>query len=64
MRFAIPFGFALLAAAFVALFTGGGNFLVDAAMDIVTNSLTKSAFAFVAIIGIMVVVSAAAANDN
>lgn len=64
MRFAIPFVFTLLAAVFVALFTGGGNFLVDAVMDIATSSMTKSVFAFMAILAIMVAVSAAAANDN
>ena len=52
MRFAIPFGFTLLAAIFVALFAGGGNFLVDAVMDIATNSMSTSAFAFVAVVGI------------
>lgn len=64
MRFAIPFVFTLLAATFVALFTGAGNFLVDAAMDIATSSMTKSAVTFIAIIVIMVAVSATAANDN
>ena len=64
MRFAIPFVFTLLAATFVALFTGAGNFLVDAAMDIATSSMTKSAVTFIAIIVIIVAVSATAANDN
>lgn len=64
MRFTIPFVFTLLAATFVALFTGAGNFLVDAAMDIATSSMTKSAVTFIAIIVIVVAVSATAANDN
>ena len=64
MRFAIPFGFTLIAAAFVALFTGGGNFLVDAVMDIATSSMTNSSFAFIAIVGIMIAVSISATNDN
>ena len=64
LRFAIPFGFTLLAAAFVALFTGGGDFLVDAVMDIATSSMSNSAFAFFAIVAIMVAVSVAAASDT
>ncbi len=64
MRFAIPFAFALLAATFVALFAGGGNFLVEAAMDIATNNMSKSAFAFVAIVSIITAVSIMAANDS
>ena len=64
MRFAIPIGFTLLAAVFVALFAGGGNFLVDAVMDIATSSMSNSAFAFFAIVAIMVAVSVAAASDT
>ena len=64
MRLAIPIGFTLLAASFVGLFSGGGNFLVDAAMDIATSSMSNSAFAFLAIVGIMAAVSVVAANDN
>ena len=64
IRFAIPCGFTLLAAIFVALFTGGGNFLVDAVMDIATSSVTQSAVAFVVVVGIMAVISVAVASDN
>ena len=64
MHFAIPFGFTLVAAIFVALFAGGGNFMVDAVMDIATSSLSQSAFAFITIVGILFAVSIAAANDN
>jgi len=64
LRFAIPFGFTVFTAAFVALLAGGGNFLVDAVMDIATRSMSKSAFAFVAIACIMIAVSVTAANDN
>jgi hypothetical protein len=63
-RYAILFGSTLLAAVFAAVFAGGGNFLVDAVMDIATSSLSKSALAFVAIVGIMIAVSVAAATDN
>ncbi len=63
MRFVIPFGFSLAAAVFVALFAGGGNFLIDAIMDIATSSMSKSAFAFIAIAGITIAVSVAAVND-
>ena len=64
MRFAIPFAFTLLAATFVALFAGGGNFVVEAVMDIATNNMSRSAFAFVVIVGIMTAVSITAANDS
>jgi len=63
IRFAVPFGFTLMAAIVVALFAGGDNFMVDAVMDIATSNMSKSAFAFVAIVGIMMVVSVVAAND-
>ncbi|MBL0125579.1 MAG: DUF5056 domain-containing protein [Betaproteobacteria bacterium] len=63
MRIAIPFGFTMVAAVFVALFAGGGNFMIDAVMDIATSSMTKSAIAFLAIASIAVAVSVAAAND-
>lgn len=64
MRLVIPLGFTVLAGVFVALFTGGGNFLVDAVMDIATTSMTQTAFAFLAVIGILIALSIAAANDN
>jgi hypothetical protein len=63
MRFAIPFGFTLGAAIFVALFSGGGNFMIDAVMDIVTSNMSKSALAFIAIVGITISMSVAAAID-
>jgi hypothetical protein len=64
MRFTIPFGFTLVAATFVALFAGGGDFMVDAVMDIATSSMSQSAFALIAIAGITMAVSVAAANDS
>ena len=64
MRLAIPGGFTLLAAVFVALFAGGSNFLIDAVMDIATSSMTQTAIAFFAVVVIMVAVSIAAASDN
>jgi hypothetical protein len=64
MRLAIPGGFALLAAIFVALFAGGGNFVVDAVMDIATSSMTQSALAFVTVVVLMILVSIGAASDN
>jgi hypothetical protein len=63
-RFAIPFGCALIVATFVALFAGGGNFMVDAIMDIATSNLSKSAFAFIAIIGVMFTSLLVVANDG
>ena len=63
-RVAILVGFTLFAAIFVAFFAGGGNFLIDAVMDLATSSMTSAAFAFVAFIGIMMVVSVGAANEN
>ena len=64
IRFAIPGAFTLLAAMFVALFSGGGNFLVDAVMDIATSSVTPSAIAFTGVVAVMIVVSLAAASDH
>ncbi len=64
MRFAILCGFTLIAALIVALFAGGGNFLVDAVMDIATRSMTQTAIAFVVMVGLMAVISIAVASDN
>lgn len=63
-RFAIPFGLTLLAAITVTVFAGGGNFLVDAMMDIATTTMTKSAFALIGIVGIMAAISLSALADN
>ena len=64
MRSAILGGITLFAALFVALFAGGGNFLVDAAMDIATRSLTQSAIAFIALVAILIGISIVATSDH
>ncbi len=62
--FTIPFAFTLFAAIFVVLFSGAGNLLIDAAMDIATNSMSKSAAAFISIVGILVAVSISAESEG
>ncbi len=64
LRFAIPFGLTSAAAAFVALFAGGDNFLVDAAMDIATTNISSAAVAMVTIVVVMIAVSVAAVRDS
>jgi hypothetical protein len=64
LRVAIPFGLTSAAAAFVALFAGGGNFLVDAAMDIATTNISSAAVAMVTIVVVMIAVSVAAVRDS
>mgnify|MGYP001231168915 FL=1 len=64
LRFGIPFGLGLFAAALVLLFTAGGNFFIDAAMDIATSSMTMTAVVFVVMIGAMIAGTAAAASDS
>ena len=64
MRFTILGGIAFFATLFVALFAGGGNFLVDAAMDIATSTLTQSAIAFLALVAVLLAVTIAAARDS
>ena len=64
MRISIPLGFTFLAATFVALFAGGDIFLVDAVMDIATYSMSKNAFAFAAVVCILIGVSVAAASED
>ncbi|HEX4858251.1 MAG TPA: hypothetical protein VFV17_04470 [Usitatibacteraceae bacterium] len=48
-RALIPLACSALAAIGVVLFAGGGNFLIDAVMDIATGSMTRSAIGFIAI---------------
>ena len=50
LRFAIPFGFTLLACAIAATFTPAGSFMFDAYMDLVTETVTPT------LIGMAVVV--------
>ncbi len=64
MRIGIPCAFAVVAAIFVALFAGGGNFMIDAVMDIATRSMTQTAFAFVVVAAILLVISIAVASDS
>lgn len=64
LRFGIPMAFALLAALMTALFAGGGNFMIDAAMDIVTSTMTGTVMAFGVILGLMMVVSVAAVSGE
>ncbi len=64
IRFGIPFGLGLFAAGLVLLFTGSGNFFIDAAMDIATSSLTMTAVVFVVMVGAMIAGTAAAASDS
>ncbi len=64
LHIAIPFGLTAMAAAFVALFAGGGNFLIDAAMDIATTNLSSSAMALVTIVVVMIAASVTAVRDS
>ena len=61
---AIPLGLTSAAAAFVALFAGGGNFLVDAAMDIATTNMSSAAMALVTSVVVMIAVSVTAVRDS
>ncbi len=63
LRVTIPFGLTV-AAAFGALFAGGGNFLVDAAMDIATTNISSAAMALVTIVVVMIAVSVTAVRDS
>lgn len=42
LRFAIPFGFTLLAAIFAVTFTSVGSYFFDAYMDLVTETMTPT----------------------
>lgn len=64
MRVAIPFAFTIASAVVVAFFAGGENFLIDAVMDIATNTITKTSFALLAIVAVMLAIPIAAAGEN
>jgi len=63
-RCAILGGATLLATLFVALFAGGGDFLMDAAMDIATSTMTQTAIAFLAMVAVLIAVSISLAGDR
>lgn len=63
-RVVIPMGFAAFAALIVVCFTNGGNFFVDAMMDIATNSATPSAFAYLTLMVVFIATSIAVARDS
>lgn len=63
-RVAIPMGFAGFAALIVVCFTSGGNFFVDAMMDIATASATPSSFAYLTLMLVFVATSFAVARDS
>ena len=63
-RVLVPFAFSLVAAIIAVLFIGGGNFYVDAVMDIATNTINKSALALLVVMAVMVTMSISAASDR
>ena len=63
-RMLVPIAFSLVAAIIAVLFIGGGNFYVDAVMDIATNTFNKSALALLVVMGVMVAMSISAASDR
>ncbi|MEP7155786.1 MAG: hypothetical protein ABI905_08430 [Betaproteobacteria bacterium] len=64
MRFFILGGITLVATLCVAFLSGGGNFLVDAAMDIATSTMTQAAVSFFALVATLIAVSIATAHDR
>ena len=64
LRFILPFSFTVISALVVALFAGGGNFLVDAMMDIATSTFTKATFAVAAMLVLAIGITFIAANDS
>jgi hypothetical protein len=60
----IPMGLAAVGAAVVVCFTSGGNFFVDAMMDIATASPTPSAFGYLTLLLVFFATSIAAARDS
>ena len=63
-RVLVPIAFSLVAAIIAVLFIGGGNFYVDAVMDIATDTFNKSTIAFGAMIAVMIAMSISAASDR
>ena len=64
MRVAIPLAFTILSAIVVAFFAGGEIFFIDGVMDVATNTITKTSFALLAIVAVMLAIPIAAASDN
>ena len=63
-RVLVPIAFSLVAAIIAVLFIGGGNFYVDAVMDIATDTFNKSTIALGAMIAVMIVMAISAASDR
>ena len=61
LRFAIPFGFTLLASIFALVFTSVGSYLFDAYMDLVTETMTPTLIGAVVVLGTLYAVSIAGA---
>jgi hypothetical protein len=53
-RFAIIGGIAALSVVFVILFGAGGNLIIDAAMDIATETVTPAVVAIVAVLATLI----------
>ena len=64
MRVAIPIAFTVLSAIIVAFFAGGENFFIDGVMDIATNTITKTSFALLAIVVVMLAIPIAAVSET
>ncbi len=50
LRFALPLAGAIIAAVFAALFSPVSNFVIDATMDLATQTFTDHAFALLAVL--------------
>lgn len=59
LRYGLPFAGAVTAAALAALFSPVGNFMIDATMDVMTQTPTNSAFALLAVVTAMACVAIA-----
>ena len=64
MRYGLPFGMAVVAALIAAVATPAGNFIIDAAMDIVTQTATPNAMAMVVLLAVMAGVGIASAGTD
>lgn len=57
LRFAIPFGFTLLASIFAVTFTSVGSYFFDAYMDLVTETMTPTLIGAVVVLCTLYAVS-------
>ena len=57
LRFAIPFGFTLVASIFAVAFTSVGSYFFDAYMDLVTETMTPTLIGAVVVLCTLYIVS-------